>query len=113
MAAAIDTVAGTRQFEISGHVPAPLGKSNNYPRSVAQRIGADPARAVLEVIGGQSPQHLITEFAGEIVAGRADVVMIMGSENTSSIRYFKAVSYTHLTLPTTLHECRSRWSPYH
>ena len=23
------------------------------------------------------------------------------------------VSYTHLTLPTTLHECRSRWSPYH
>ena len=24
-----------------------------------------------------------------------------------------AVSYTHLTLPTTLHECRSRWSQYH
>ena len=22
-----------------------------------------------------------------------------------------SVSYTHLTLPTTLHECRSRWSP--
>ena len=24
-----------------------------------------------------------------------------------------AVSYTHLTLPTTLPRCRSRWSPYH
>ena len=26
-----------------------------------------------------------------------------------------AVSYTHLTLPTTAyqHTCRSRWSPYH
>ena len=24
-----------------------------------------------------------------------------------------AVSYTHLTLPTTLSQCRSRWSPYH
>ena len=24
-----------------------------------------------------------------------------------------AVSYTHLTLPTTSIECRSRWSPYH
>ena len=24
-----------------------------------------------------------------------------------------AVSYTHLTLPTTLVKCRSRWSPYH
>ena len=25
----------------------------------------------------------------------------------------ETVSYTHLTLPTTLTECRSRWSPYH
>ena len=25
----------------------------------------------------------------------------------------KAVSYTHLTLPTTVGPCRSRWSPYH
>ena len=24
-----------------------------------------------------------------------------------------AVSYTHLTLPTMLAQCRSRWSPYH
>ena len=26
---------------------------------------------------------------------------------------FIAVSYTHLTLPTTIPSCRSRWSPYH
>ena len=25
----------------------------------------------------------------------------------------KAVSYTHVTLPTKLEWCRSRWSPYH
>ena len=25
----------------------------------------------------------------------------------------RAVSYTHLTLPTIQHWCRSRWSPYH
>ena len=25
----------------------------------------------------------------------------------------KSVSYTHLTLPTIIPECRSRWSPYH
>ena len=24
-----------------------------------------------------------------------------------------SVSYTHLTLPTIVRECRSRWSPYH
>ena len=29
------------------------------------------------------------------------------------LRGHTPVSYTHLTLPTTLHECRSRWSPYH
>ena len=29
------------------------------------------------------------------------------------IRPTKAVSYTHLTLPTKLEWCRSRWSPYH
>ena len=26
---------------------------------------------------------------------------------------FIPVSYTHLTLPTTASQCRSRWSPYH
>ena len=25
----------------------------------------------------------------------------------------RPVSYTHLTLPTILNQCRSRWSPYH
>jgi len=88
IARAIDTVAGIRQFEISGRTPAPLGKSNNYPRSVARRIGASPRRAILERIGGQGPQHLLTEFAGVIAAGGADVVMLFGSENTSSLRYF-------------------------
>src|ERR1700744_6429112 len=60
-AAWVDTVAGVRQFEISGPAKPVLGKSNNYPRSVANRIGADPERAILEVVGGQGPQHLINE----------------------------------------------------
>src|SRR3984957_21022896 len=41
VAASIDTVAGIRQFEISGPAKAVLGKSNNYQRSVTNRIGAD------------------------------------------------------------------------
>ncbi|RFZ68299.1 acetyl-CoA acetyltransferase [Mycobacterium liflandii] len=89
VAAAIDTVAGVRQFEISGPVPkAPLGRSNNYPRSVAQRIGADPARAILEIVGGQGPQHLITELAGAIAAGSSEVAMVFGSDATSTSRHF-------------------------
>ncbi|OBG84152.1 acetyl-CoA acetyltransferase [Mycobacterium sp. E802] len=88
VAQAIDTVAGTRQFEISGPQTPTLGISNNYPRSVARNVGAEPARAILEVIGGQSPQHLVTEFAGAIAAGANDVVLLFGSENTSTLRYF-------------------------
>ena len=30
-----------------------------------------------------------------------------------AMKELKTVSYTHLTLPTTRHQCRSRWSPYH
>lgn len=88
VAAAVDTVFALRQFEISGPMPAKLGKSNNYPRSVMNRVGGDPARVVLEPVGGQSPQKLVTEAGNAIVAGDADVVMIMGSENGSTLRYF-------------------------
>ncbi len=89
VAAAVDTVAGVRQFEISGPVAtAPLGRSNNYPRSVANRIGAEPARAILEIVGGQGPQHLISELAAEIAAGRSKVALIFGSDATSTLRHF-------------------------
>jgi len=87
IAEAIDTVAGIRQFEISTPgAPAPLGKSNNYPRSVAARVGAAPTRAILEVAGGQGPQHLITELAATIASGRGRVALVFGSEAISTAR---------------------------
>lgn len=89
VADAIDTVAGVRQFEISGPVVnAPLGRSNNYPRSVANRIGARPARAILEIVGGQGPQHLVSELAAEIAAGRSEAALVFGSDATSTLRHF-------------------------
>ncbi|MEV5835894.1 acetyl-CoA acetyltransferase [Nocardia sp. NPDC052112] len=91
VAARIDTVAGVRQFEISTPgAPAPLGKSDNYPRSVADRIGADPTRAILEVSGGQSPQHLVTELARNIAAGNSDAALVFGSEAISTARHLAA-----------------------
>ena len=88
VAAAIDTVAGVRQFENS--VPgarAPLGRSDNYPRSVAGRIAARPARAVLEVSGGQAPQHLVNEFAAVIAGGGSQVTLLFGSEAISTMEH--------------------------
>ena len=74
--------------DLCAGLPAPLGKSNNYPRSVMQRLGAQPARSVVEPVGGQGPQKLVTEFGSAIAAGEADVVMIIGSEPGSTLRYF-------------------------
>ena len=86
---AIDTVAGVRQFENS--VPgarAPLGRSDNYPRSVAGRLGAEPSRAILEVSGGQAPQHLVNELAATIAAGGCEVALIFGSEAISTVGHY-------------------------
>lgn len=88
LAEAIDTVAGIRQFEISTPIShSPLGRSDNFPRSVAKRLGATPARAILEITGGQSPQHLVTELAGTIADGGAEVALAFGSEAISTARH--------------------------
>ncbi|MCU1693743.1 MAG: putative enoyl-CoA hydratase [Frankiales bacterium] len=86
-AAEVDTVLAVRQFEVSTpQATAPLGRSDNVPRSVAQRIGADPRRAVLDVVGGQSPQALVTEAAQTVADGGADVVLVVGAEAISTAR---------------------------
>ncbi|MEO9322871.1 acetyl-CoA acetyltransferase [Nocardioides sp. C4-1] len=88
VAAVVDVVAATRQFEVSTPLTAvPFGRSTNVPRSIATRVGADPARAIYEVGGGQSPQKLVTELAGDIAAGRADVVLVAGGEAMSTQRH--------------------------
>jgi acetyl-CoA C-acetyltransferase len=89
VAAAVDTIAGVRQFETtSPFARAPLGRADNYPRAVAARIGADPVRAILEISGGQAPQHLVTELASSIAAGATQVALIVGSEAISTARHF-------------------------
>ena len=87
VAGAIDVIAAIRQFEVSGpNARPPFGASNNFARSVGKRIGADPARSVLEVVGGQGPQHLVNEFAHAIAAGDAEAVLLVGSEAISTVR---------------------------
>ena len=88
LAAAIDVIAAIRQFEVSGpNAKPPFGASNNFARSVGQRIGATPKRAILEVVGGQGPQHLVNEFAHVIARGEADMVLLTGSESISTVRH--------------------------
>lgn len=88
LAERIDVIAAIRQFEVSGpRALAPFGASDNFPRSVARRIGAEPRRAIWEVVGGQGPQHLVNEFAHAIAAGEMDVALMVGSEAISTVRH--------------------------
>ena len=48
------------------------------------------------------------DYAGDTVRSR-----ILDKQSGRYGKEFKPVSYTHLTLPTIRHRCRSRWSPYH
>ncbi len=84
----IQLIAAIRQFEVSGpKVVAPFGRADNFPRAIARRIGADPARAILEPVGGQGPQHLVNELAQAIGAGDLDMALICGSEAISTVRH--------------------------
>ena len=48
---------------------------------------------------------------GKAEATEVGLIMKKSGVGGSSTR--SAVSYIHLTLPTTCRGCRSRWSPYH
>ena len=46
--------------------------------------------------------------------GQEDIVRrLLDGQDVLAVMPTGAVSYTHLTLPTTCLSCRSRWSPYH
>jgi len=84
---ALDTLAAIRQFEQSAtRYSAPFGCANNVPRAIARRVGANPARAIHEVVGGDRPQRLVGELAAEIAAGRSNLAAIVGAEAISTMR---------------------------
>ncbi len=87
----VDVVAAVRAFDASHPlVRPPLGQPDNPPRAVAQAIGADPARAILAVTGGQSPQALVTEMAGDIAAGRHRAALVVAGEAISTALHLQS-----------------------
>lgn len=87
----VDAIATTRTFEDSTPMRAhSFGKTNNFPRSIAKRLGIEPQLAVWEKAGGNSPQHLVNEFFGRVASGELDVALIVGAENISTARHLKA-----------------------
>ncbi|WP_414729009.1 acetyl-CoA acetyltransferase [Zhongshania aliphaticivorans] len=87
LAAHIDTIAFIRGFidSIPGGA-GPFGMSNNIPRSLAKRIGANPRTAIYGREGGHSPQRFVNEFAEKIAAGEMSLGLIAGAEATGIMK---------------------------
>ena len=76
---------------------------NNNPNLLNAALNIDIAEQQLKAAK--------LSFLPSVVFAPQGTITHFGSHTEATKSY--AVSYTHLTLPTTLHECRSRWSPYH
>ena len=87
LAAAIDTIAVMRLFGDSSPRRAhEHGRAANPPRSVARRIGADPANAIYVEVGGNSPQKWVNLMAERIANGEAEVVLLAGAEAIATLK---------------------------
>jgi len=87
----IDLIASVRTFSDSSPAySSPFGRSENFPMSVANRIGAKPKHLIYDVIGGQSPQKLVTECCSLLNAGAFEMALIVGGEALGNTKAAKA-----------------------
>jgi acetyl-CoA C-acetyltransferase len=91
----IDAIGALRTFEDSiPRYATPFGKSDNFPHSIARRLGANVANAVWASVGGDTPQALVAEFCEKIAAGACRVALIVGSEAISTAKHLLAQGRT-------------------
>ena len=90
LAKAIDVIAGVKTFsDSSPQHQAKTGRTNNFPRSIAKRIGANPKQAIYDSIGGDSPQKLVAEFAERLAVGECKLVLLAGGEAIANAKAIK------------------------
>ncbi|MGQ7829776.1 acetyl-CoA acetyltransferase [Altererythrobacter sp. Z27] len=79
----IDRITVIRTFADSGASAfrLPGWSYPNLPRSLAERIGAKPAKLTYPHPGGNTPQWSINLLADAIAAGEADICLLAGAEN--------------------------------
>ncbi len=90
LAQEIEVIAGVKTFsDSSPQHQAKTGRTNNFPRSIANRIGANPKRAIYDSVGGDSPQKLVSEFAEKLAAGDCKLVLLAGGEAIANAKAIK------------------------
>jgi len=71
-------------------VPKGLWKYSNPAELLRERLFATDAQTASSVVSGNMVQHMITDAAREIAAGRREVVLVVGGEAEHSKRRAKA-----------------------
>src|SRR5260370_18414506 len=77
----IDALAVLEFFsDISPRFASPFGRSNNTPKSVANRLSAAPRQLLYSHSGGNMPQYLVNRFAEQTAGVETELALISGDE---------------------------------
>ncbi len=93
VAAAIDTIAAIRTFEDSG-VSLGTGSPDNAPEAFGAAGGISAARLIYADVGGQSPQAMLNELAGDIRRGTCELAVLVAAEATGTAKRARKAGVT-------------------
>jgi acetyl-CoA C-acetyltransferase len=91
----VDGIGALRTFEDSiPRYATPFGKSDNFPHSIARRLGVTPRTAIWASVGGDTPQTLVSELCERIASGSLRMALVVGSEAISTSKHLMANNLT-------------------
>ena len=93
VAAAIDIIAAIRTFEDSG-VSLGTGSPDNAPEAFGAAGGIKATRLIYADVGGQSPQAMLNELAGDIRRGTCALAVLVAAEATGTAKRARKAGIT-------------------
>jgi len=93
VAAGIDTIAAIRTFEDSG-LSLGTGSPDNAPEAFGAAGGIRADRLIYADVGGQSPQAMLNELAGNIRRGASDIAVLVAAEATGTAKRARKAGVT-------------------
>ena len=101
-------------LDITGDIRTEAGGTNTI--TIAENLTAQAPNnnnAVRGDVSAMVGANTLKFFNTTLTSGVVEADGVHSSNHITFGESSSSVSYTHLTLPTTVGPCRSRWSPYH